>query len=211
MRLRSEHQLTTKGGLVVLGDEITFGMSIPPTSLLFSILPQKYKLYAGDEFIVLDGAPRVLRPGGRSDLSCVGSVEIPSGNLLIADGDLLPPEVRTSPAVFQNRFFVTDLVVWVEEKEVSTAAQCRILCVGPEMKLLMAGPEANTIHEIERQLARVLRMKGRQKKTEMDELRKTVLDLHWAGAKDKRLGLIASALRIELPHRGKLKNRNGQS
>lgn len=207
MRLRSEHQLPTQDGLVVFADELALGPMIPPTSLQFSILPLTYKLYAGDDFIVLDGAPRVLRPGGRDDLELVGSIETPSGNLVLADGAMLPQEVLSSPAVFKNRFFVNVLSVWIEEKERSTAAQCRILCVGPKVKLLMAGRDADSIHEIERDLADVLRMKGREKGQAMEELRKRVLELHSSGSKDKRLGLIASALRIELPHRGKLKNR----
>lgn len=108
-----------------------------------------------------------------------------------------------------------DYLAWCEENEGSMSAQRTIIGLGAEPHLFLAGSDADTVAEFEQLAARALRMKGRERPHRLDEIRAGLLELHFSGSKDKRLGMLAQSLKLDLPaRRGKLsvkRNRGGAS
>jgi hypothetical protein len=202
MRVAHEAQLHTRNGHVAILDALALGPYIPPGALGYGSIPGTYPVYATEGVLVFDGAPRLLKAKSRG-FPKVGEIPVPSGDFVIVDGQLLPDEVRASPDIFQTRFPVAALVVWVEEKEYSVAQKTRIIGIGPSVRLLLAGADANDIHQLEKRAAQALRMKGPAKQRELELVKAEILEIHWQGSKDSRLRMLASAMKLELPPRWK--------
>lgn len=166
-----------------------------------------FKVHSDGVTIVVDTAPGLFRAKSRSDFSQLkGKVPVDSGMMAFLDGS----DIAQSSAQSASLLFVTEVPngtyrVWEEEKDSSWAFRNRILCFGPEVTLLINGPDANELSVIEKEVAQVLRLKGSEKRERLHVVQETLTELHLSGMKDRRLRMLADAVKLTLPRRSKKK------
>jgi hypothetical protein len=92
-------------------------------------------------------------------------------------------------------------VAWAEENENSYSHRRTILGLGRSPHLFLAGSDGTTINEIEERVAAALRLKGQERTAALEVIRSQILDLHRSGSKDRRLRMLADAIKLDLPRR----------
>jgi hypothetical protein len=210
MRTRGARQVQVESGWLVVGDLTAHGY--PLGRLVHAVggaVPPRYRVYQRGDLFVVDLSPSVFRAGARSDFALHGEFRVQ--NELVCIVDATPDELALSRAALDSGAALLLPLsqglyqFWIEEKDSSEAESKCILGIGPELTLLLSGPDANQIHRIEKALAVVLRQKGRRRQEGLESLRTEVMDLHLAGCRDRRLEMIAQVLKLHLPTKWELR------
>jgi len=164
-----------------------------------------FAVYRSGDILVIDTAPRVFKARSRADFARLpNEVAVDTGSVCFApctDARLARLRERIDWGFVSCPLPPGDYAVWIEAKDTSRAFARSIICFGREQRFYLHGETASVIHELEKEAARVLRMKGSDRQRRLADLRRRILDLHWAGNKDRRLDLLAAALKIDLPPR----------
>lgn len=209
MRVTSILPLNIESGWLAIANSDAFDF-IDLDCIVFTFAIRKqYKIYRNGDCIVVDSVPRVFKAGGRKDYSHVGTVNAPNGEIVLFSID--ENEITKYSEAIQRYDLValplnySELVTWVEQTENTSAEYTGLLCISDKVRLVLSKPEATRIFELEQLVAKALRMKGDEKQISLHKIKHEILDMHFDGVKDSRLEMLASSIRLKLPHRGKYK------
>jgi len=165
-----------------------------------------FRVFTNDKIIVIDTAPRQFKAKSRQEFCELnGTVGIDTGRMSFFDAT---KKMIKAAEKYKQIYFLTDVPngeykVWQEVNENSRARQDRILCFGPQVELIITKPLQSQLVEIEKQVTQALRLKGKEKITRLEKIRKTLAELHLSGVKDPRLRMLADAVKMKLPRRTK--------
>ncbi len=209
MRVTNSIPLNIESGWLAIANSDAFDfIDLDCIAFSFSIRKQ-YKIYRNDNCIVVDSVPRVFKARSRVDYSHVGTVNAPNGEIVLFSID--ENEITEYSEAIQRCDLValplkhSELVTWVEQTENTSAEHMGLLCLSDKVRLVLSKHEATRIFELEQLVAKALRMKGDEKQISLHKIKHEILDMHFAGVKDTRLEMLASSIRLKLPHRGKCK------
>ena len=165
-----------------------------------------FKVYESSECLIVDTAPRQFKAAARTEFTQIqGSVGVDSGVIVFVNlADALSIESDPIPCVVHH-LPPGEYIAWSEENENSSSQRRAILGLGKSTRLFLAGTDATTINEIEQRVAVSLRLKGQDRAGALEVIRNQILDLHLSGSKDRRLRMLAQAVKLELPRRGRKK------
>ena len=166
-----------------------------------SINVGRHRVYRCGDCLVVDTAPRQFRPGKRLEFDLIGEVLVDSGMVVVLDTARVPDLDPFADFAVTCDLPAGRYVAWCEENENSVSQQRAILGIGSKPQLFLAGVDATSIHELETELAAVLRIKGPARQARVQELRDKIMELHLSGSKDRRLEMLASAVKLDLPAR----------
>jgi hypothetical protein len=214
MKITSDSVIVCDPGYIFPYKDTSPYVDIPENCPIFNDFggDGSFKAYQCEEYVIIDTAPKLFKPGKRSILNVLpGEVSVDAG--MIAFFDATPTNRELIDSKMTNQMYIEfkvpsgDYVTWEEEHDTSESHRRMIIGFGQKPLILMAGENANTIEQLEKAIAKTLRMKGPDKNKNMEEIKENILDLHWAGNKDQRLKMLAQAVRLKLPvRRGKQKS-----
>ena len=214
MRIRRRTEFTVTDGPVAIVDPSYVFDSIP--DFPFVTLPANsvcfdsfggdgnFSVYESPECVIVDTAPRQFKPKTRLDFARVdGDVAVDSGMIAFVN-------LADAPVISANPITCVTLelqpgvhVAWAEENENSLSQRRVILGIGPTPKLFLADNDATMIDEIEQAVAASIRLKGDERINALELIREQIADLHLNGCKDRRLRMLADAIKFKLPRRGR--------
>ena len=214
MRIRKRAEFTVTDGPVAIVDPSYVFDSIP--NFPFVSLPANaacfdsfggdgnFKVYKSTDCVIVDTAPRQFKPKSRPNFTLLdGGVAVDSGMIVfvnLADAPVITSTPITCVVVdLEPRIYT----VWAEENENSFSQRRVILGIGPSPMLFLAGNDATMIDEIEQAVAVAIRLKGNERISALEPIREQISVLHLNGCKDRRLRMLADAIKFKLPRRGR--------
>lgn len=216
MRIRRQTTFTVTDGPVAIvdpgyvynsTDESPY-VAVPDNCALFDDFggDGNFKVYDSPECLIVDTAPRQFKASTRTEFTQLdGSVSVDSGMIVFVN-------LADAPVIASNPItcVVHDLApgeytAWSEENENSFSHRRAILGIGKSIRLFLAGTDATTINEIEQRVAASLRLKGQERTDALESIRSHILDLHLSGSNDRRLRMLADAVKLTLPRRTRKK------
>ena len=220
MRLQRKVEFTvTTGHLVICDPGFVFpGSAKPP---YFDAPPHipcfggfggdgTFSVYRRDNLIVVDTAPRLFKARTRPDFTKVqGQVGVDSGMICFLDTkrDGLTNVECGDEFLIELEIENGEYCAWIEEHDTSVSLRRCLLAFGPEPKLFLSGAEADEVGAIEKKVVQFFRAKGPSKLELRQQIESRVIELHLNWCKDRRLQVIASTMKIDLPRRSSKRNK----
>ncbi len=169
----------------------------------------KYKIYRNSKCIVIDSVPRIFKANSRKDYEHIGTVcadDVAIRIFQVSESiiEQLSRDLSKNDIVFLP-MTPGEYVTWSEQTERSSAEITGLLCISDKVRLVLNKPIATRIQELEVMVAKAIRKKGDEKQIILHKVKHELLDLHFDKVDDPRMEVLASAIGLKLPHRGKHK------
>lgn len=209
MRLTRQSVTVTTNSVVVC-DPYIVGETVQENTAIFELWrgDGNYKMYsANNNNYFVDVDPRIFKAKTREGFSVLpGHVGVDTGQIGIFD---LTPERRHAAddaladgwAIEISGLANRDYVAWFEEKGTSQELFRGVIGFGAQPVMLLNGEHGAQLQDIEDRIVKMFRMKGVEKQVEFQSVSQSLSDLHLDGCKDKRLRMLADAIKFKLPRR----------
>ncbi len=208
MRLKRQSVNVTTGSVIVCDPQM-FGDADGADAAVFRLWEGngEFTVYTDGTAYFVDVDPRILKAKSRGDLNplpgCVGvdSAHVGIYNLTTDRMHAADDALADGWAIRIDGLDNTEYVAWFEEKGTSKEIFRGVVGFGHHPVLLLNGDHGAQLQAIEDRIAKMFRLKGREKQSVHRDISTSLCDLHLDGCKDTRLRMMADSIKLKLPRR----------